>query len=186
MALVVAQGGHVQDISKERTFHLIDEIADPLLVRFADWLQTCYCADRSSPIKLVVTSHGGMSAVATAMCELLRSVYPVPMYSIAVGYVASAAVPVYLAGTTRYVTAKTELMVHSIARRMEQGRTVPLTEFARMAERLDDHQREYAEYLLERCDGKLPVALLDEWFRSERHITAAEAMQYGFAHHMLM
>lgn len=175
----------MQDIPKERTFHLVDTINEVLLTRFVDWLQTCYYADRSQPVQLIVLSDGGMTVIANAMCELLRSVYPVPTYSIAVGYVASAAVPVYLAGGTRYITEGTELMVHSISRRMERERTVPLTEFARMAEQMDDHQRRYAEYLIQRCDGKLPAALLDEWLKSERHITSAEALQYGFAHHML-
>ncbi len=176
----------MKDISRERTFHLISEINEQVLAGFADWLRDCYCNDRVSPVKLIISSTGGLSGVSTAMRELVRSVYPVPMYSIAVGYVASAAVPVFLSGTTRYITEKTELMVHSVARRIEQGRAVPLTEYARMTERMTGHQQEYGTYLVERCNGKLPVALLETWLKDERYISATEALQYGFAHHMLM
>ena len=65
------------------------------------------------PINLFLTTNGGLVHAAFAVVDTIRSLR-VPLYTTVLGYVASAGTLISLAGTRRFITPNSFMMIHEI------------------------------------------------------------------------
>ena len=65
------------------------------------------------PIRLVLTTHGGVVHAAFAVVDTIRSL-KVPVHTVVSGYVASAGTLISLAGAKRFITPNSFMMIHEV------------------------------------------------------------------------
>ena len=70
-------------------------------------------AVEASPIELYLTTYGGLVHAAFSVVDVIRSLR-VPVHTIVLGYVASAGTLISLAGTKRFITPNSFMMIHEI------------------------------------------------------------------------
>ncbi len=67
----------------------------------------------SKPIKLFITSHGGVIYAAMQAVDVIRSL-KVDVHTIVAGYAASAGTLLSMAGSRRYITTHSFMMIHEL------------------------------------------------------------------------
>ena len=68
-------------------------------------------SDTSEPVLILINSPGGTLTDATAICNLLSAI-PNPIITVAIGTCQSAAVMIFLCGTSRYTSKDLDFMIH--------------------------------------------------------------------------
>lgn len=135
-------------------------------------------------LPLYIHSTGGSIYPLFAMIDLIHAC-PVPVATIALGTVQSAAVDLLSAGTRghRYVGASTTVMVHDSADGWSSRKNNEVQALARQAQR----ERDLSFVLFAKHTGKTKK-WWDQWLAKHRHadvfLTAAEAVSLGIADHV--
>lgn len=127
-------------------------------------------------IHVILNSPGGSISNGYAMYDTIRTAEN-PVIVEALGQVASAAVPILLAGTVRFLNPQTMIMVHDLSYEIDGMVSSSVAHaLSRDAKLLN---KMYHEIIAERT-GK-SIKDVEEWCSKETNFTAAEAVKLGFA-----
>lgn len=156
-------------------FGPIDKMAAYRFIAGFKWM------DRTpGPIHVLLNSEGGDTDAGFALYECLRTANN-PTVIEAMGIVASAAVPIFLAGTVRFLNPETKVMVHNMSWGIVGDVSTPVIHsLSKMSE---DFNKRYHEIIAERT-GK-SISDVAKWCDDETCFTTADAIRLGFADKVL-
>jgi ATP-dependent Clp endopeptidase proteolytic subunit ClpP len=125
-----------------------------------------------TPIELYLTTYGGLVHAAFAVVDVIRSLR-VPVHTIVLGYVASAGTLISLAGTKRFMTPNSFMMIHEIRGGFWGKFSEARTEYENVTKLMDHVTRYYLE--------KTPIHRdrLIELLRKDTDINATESLEMG-------
>jgi ATP-dependent Clp protease, protease subunit len=168
-----------------RTLQWIGGVSGGILADITDRIQSLMMEHAREPINLVVTSHGGPTGIGMSFYDTMRSVYKPNLCTIGSGDVDSSGIIVFLAGTTRYITPNTTLLLHLAGRVFDTPKrfTTPEMESIVKEDKLKDFQ--YASVIAERSAGKLTVQAVLDLMAHNTVLSASEAVELGIAHAVL-
>lgn len=133
-------------------------------------------SNTKQPIRLCIDSPGGDYVEGMAICDMIEALR-VPVYTYAVGNVASAAFKIFIAGKKRFTYKHSRFLFHSVA-----GGTRGTQKD--VEEDLEDYKRinnEIREYVARRTN--IPQNMIDDTIDNCKDLwfTADEAIKYGIA-----
>ena len=141
--------------------------------------------DREAEIFLLVHSSGGDSAVAFAFFDMVKGM-DINLTTVAMGYVKSAGVTIFLSGRKRLVATHSAIFLHEGSVSFNSGADFSRAEVAavrRSGEISDDY---YDAIILEQLRGdaeiKMTPQTLQEMKRSNTYLLPSEVLKYGLAH----
>lgn len=163
---------------ENRALFLFGEIDAGVAYRFIagfKWL------DRTpGPIHVLLSSPGGSTDPGIAIYETIRTANN-PTIIEGMGIVASAAVPVLLAGTVRFLNPSTRVMIHNISFEIDGTLSTPeATSISESAE----HFNQWYHGLIAARTGAKPKDI-EKWCSGETSFAAEEAVKLGFADKVL-
>jgi ATP-dependent protease ClpP protease subunit len=132
------------------------------------------------PIHVILCSEGGLTDQGFAIYDTIRTANN-PTVIEGLGIIASAAVPVLLAGTVRFLNPEAKVMIHNMS--YEVDGTLNSTIVQAMSKETERHNRRYHEILAERT-GK-SVRDVEKWCQDETTFVANDAIKLGFADKLL-
>jgi ATP-dependent Clp protease protease subunit len=132
------------------------------------------------PIHILLNSEGGDAEGGMAIYECLRTANNPTMIE-AMGIVASAAVPILVAGTVRFLNPETKVMIHEVTWYGDGAFSTPVIHS--LSKETEKMNRRYHEILAERT-GK-SVKDIEKWCADETYMDCAEAIKFGFADKVL-
>jgi ATP-dependent Clp protease, protease subunit len=137
--------------------------------------------DRSpGPIHIILCSEGGMTDQGFAIYDTIRTANN-PTVIEGLGIIASAAVPVLLAGTCRFLNPESKVMIHNMSYEVEGTLNSAIVQA--MSKETERHNKRYYEILAERT-GK-SVKDVEKWCQDETTFIANDAIKLGFADKVL-
>jgi ATP-dependent protease ClpP protease subunit len=153
----------------------IDSLAAYRFIAGFKWL------DRTpGPIHILLSSPGGSTDAGIAIYETIRTANN-PTIVEGLGIVASAAVPILLAGTIRYLNTSTNVMIHNVSFNIEGTLNTPeVTSISTSAERFNEW---YHGLIAERTGARAKD--IAQWCSGETSFAAKEAVELGFADKVL-
>lgn len=156
-------------------FGVIDNMSAYRFVAGFKWL------DRTpGAIHILLASPGGDNDAGVAIFETMRTANN-PTIVEGMGMIASAAVPVLLAGTIRFLNPDSRIMIHNSSYEVDGNVTTPLvTAMSRDAEVTN---KWYHNLIGERTGAKLKE--VEKWCADEMSFNAQEAVELGFADKIL-
>lgn len=156
-------------------FGPIDKMAAYRFIAGFKWM------DRTpGPIHVLLNSEGGDTDAGFALYECLRTANN-PTVIEAMGIVASAAVPIFLAGTARFLNPETKVMVHNMSWGIVGDVSTPVIHsLSKMSE---DINKRYHEIIAERT-GK-SITDVAKWCDDETCFNTSDAIRLGFADKVL-
>lgn len=163
---------------EHRAIYLFGEIDQVSAYRF---IATFKWLDRTEgPIHILLNSPGGEAENGMAIYECFCTASNATVIE-AMGQVASAAVPVLLAGTARFANPETTVMIHSLSYEIEGMVSTPVVHaLSRDADALN---KRYYEIIAERT-GK-SIKDVEKWCHEETCFSAADALKHGFIDRVL-
>jgi ATP-dependent Clp protease protease subunit len=132
----------------------------------------------SKPIKLYITTHGGIIYAALKVVDIIRSL-KVPVHTIVVGYVASAGTLLSLAGAKRFITPNSFMLVHEL-RSSFWGK---YSEAREQIENMDKLMELLTKMMKE--NTKIPESELKEILCRDRNWDASECIEKGLVDELL-
>ena len=174
---ITYQSAHIlQSLLKVCEMDILDEVE-----RMNDVLATATskekpkftnCVVKPKPIELYLTTHGGIVHAAFAIVDTLLSM-KVPVHTIVSGYVASAGTLISLAGSKRFMTPNSFMMIHEIRSGFWGKYSDARIEYENVT-KLMEHVIQY--YL-----GKTQLTRerLTEMLRTDTDMTAKECLELG-------
>jgi ATP-dependent Clp protease protease subunit len=156
-------------------FGPIDKMAAYRFIAGFKWM------DRTpGPIHILLNSEGGDTDAGFALFECLRTANN-PTIIEGMGIIASAAVPILLAGTVRFLNPETKVMVHNMSWGIDGDISTPVIHsLSKMSE---DINKRYHEIISERT-GK-SMADVAKWCDNETCFNCSDAIKLGFADKVL-
>ncbi|GEM_PF-3432291 len=137
-------------------------------------------------LTIVLHSSGGDVYAGLGIYDVLRSIVEAKpdllLRTVAVGYVASIMVPIFLAGEYRVITPNSSLKLHELATHFKQGGCWSLTECQAEVSDLDYLQEQYIRIVTERSDGKLNERQVLDMIRKSTMLPAERVVTLGLAH----
>lgn len=165
------QLGHDVD---NRSMYLFGEINDANAYRFVSGFK--FLDHSPGPIHVVLNSPGGDVDAGFAIYDALRTAEN-PVIIEGTGIIASAAVPIFLAGTARFINPETHLMIHYMSFEMEGRITTPV--FKSLADVQERINTRYTEIIASRTGKSLKQ--VEKWCEDEQYFNAVECVKEGFA-----
>lgn len=124
------------------------------------------------PIVLVLTTHGGLVHAAFSIVDTILSL-KVPVHTVVSGYVASAGTLISLAGTKRFITPNSYMMIHEIRSGFWGRYSDARIEYENVT-KLMEH---VVKYYIGRT--RLTKERLSEMLRVDTDLTASECLELG-------
>lgn len=162
--------------TKSRILHLFKEINSESVEKIITKLLELDRSKKRKPITIYIHSPGGEIGAGFALIDIMEKC-KCPIKTIAVGEVASMAVPIFLAGTMgqRYISKHTFLMLHP-------GSTGASDYISFAKSRIlnaEELEKMYDDYVVSRSN--IPRRILVEAKNKEKYLTAEECLKYGLA-----
>jgi len=132
------------------------------------------------PIHILLSSPGGGTDSGIAIYETIRTANN-PTIVEGIGIVASAAVPVLLAGSVRFLNPSTRVMIHNISFEIDGTLSTPEAKYISMSA---EHFNEWYHGLIAERTGAKPKDI-EKWCSGETSFAAEEAVKLGFADKVL-
>jgi len=129
---------------------------------------------------ITICSLGGDSTCGLAIYNLIRS-SSLPIQTIALGFVASAGLIIFLAGRERLIYEDTILLLHKSKPVLKESSSSLETKIA--LGQLGVIEKKYRSIVL--GNSALSARQLNELERWEKYITAQEAVKLGLAHEVI-
>lgn len=169
----------------ERTIHWMGAVNQGNFLDVMDDIRELIASGHGKPINLVVTSAGGPTGVAMSFYDSINKIYRPVLQTVGSGDVDSAGVIVFLAGTKRYVTSNTTMLLHMAGRTFEGGKRYTVADMEAMVkeDKLKDFQ--YASVIAENSNGRLTVQKVLDMMAGNTILTSYEALELGLAHYVL-
>jgi ATP-dependent Clp protease protease subunit len=156
-------------------FGPIDKMAAYRFIAGFKWL------DRTpGPIHILLNSEGGDVDAGFSIFDCLRTANN-PTIIEGMGMVASAAVPILLAGTVRFLNPETKVMIHNVSWDIEGGLSTPI--IRSISDQAEEINNRYNEIVAERTGKSMKDVA--KWCDEETCFTCAEAISLGFADRVL-
>jgi len=170
------QKKHKTPKTKSRILHLFKVIDSESVEIIITKLLELDKDRKRRPITIYIHSPGGEIGAGFALIDIMEKC-KCTIKTIAVGEVASMAVPIFLAGTMgqRYISKHTFLMLHP-------GSTGANDYISFAKSRIlnaEELEKMYNDYVLSRSN--LPQKILTEAKVKEKYLTAMECLKYGLA-----
>jgi ATP-dependent Clp protease, protease subunit len=166
-----------------RTIRILDCITDRIVARVEIQVVTLAKADACKPITLVITSPGGSSEMGFALYDFISSLNLV-VQTIALAEVASAAVPLFLLGTRRYVTPRASMFLHQPSRTLPKG-SYSILDLQRELRHLEHAQNRYIQIFDEVVGRDNIGEIVRSMCERETILTAQAMLAHGIATHEL-
>ena len=168
-----------------RTFEWFGGVTYSNLSHALDKLLAFMAEDPSEEIQLFVNSYGGPTGVGMNFYDAVRSVWKPNLTTIGSGDVDSSGIIVFLAGTNRYLTKNTTLLLHLGGRTFEAEKRFSTRDMEDMLkeDKLKDYQ--YACVVSDSTNGKHSPQDILEMMAKSTILTAEEAVNMGIAHKVL-
>lgn len=125
------------------------------------------------PLKLYINSPGGAMSAGWDFIDFMND-YQLPIHTIGTGTVASMGVNLLLAGTKKYITANTHLLVHQFSANVG-GKIQEILDYMKHF----DHIQEQTVAFISK-NTKLDEKQVTEMLKSESWMSAKEALEKGF------
>lgn len=157
-----------------RAVYLIGEINQMSAYRFISAFKTL---DRDpGPITIHLLSEGGNVESGFAIYDTIRTANNPTMIEV-MGMAASAAVPILLACTIRWLNPEAKIMIHEMS--YEIDGTVGSTIVSALAKEADLVNKRYREIIAGRTGKSMKD--VERWCKEETTFSAEEAIKLGFA-----
>lgn len=130
-------------------------------------------------ILLTITSTGGNPFAAFGFYDWVR-IKEIPLVTLALGNVDSAAIILFLAGETRIASAHALFRFHEFNRTIRNNTSFNVSEFSQIARQYEKEQAIYIDIVAERC-GKSREEI-ERLLHKRVAMTAQEAHAFGLAH----
>jgi ATP-dependent Clp protease protease subunit len=127
---------------------------------------------KPSPIKLYLTSEGGLVYQALMVCDVIQRL-ETPVHTICTGFVASAATLISISGKKRYITEKAYMLIHEI----RSGVWGKYTEIKEEHQNNKELMKDLVAFYLERT--QLTEDFLKTILKKDRHWNAETCLEYG-------
>ncbi len=180
----VARAAASTYFAPERTMHWMGAVTQGNFLDNIDELKSLMTMS-GDIINLVVTSAGGPTGIAMSFYDSVRKVYRANLRTIGAGDVDSSGIIVFLAGSERYITTNTTMLLHLAGRTFDSSRryTVPDIEAMAKEDKLKDFQ--YASVISENSAGRLTTEKVLDMMAANTILTSLEAVELGLAHFVL-
>lgn len=141
--------------------------------------------DGDEEICLVINSYGGATAIGLSFHDVVKSVLKPNLVTVGSGEVDSSGLLVFLAGSKRYLTKNTTMLLHLGGRTLEDSQRFSTAEIEGMLKemRLKDYQ--YACLAADATEGRCTPERLLELMSKDTILSAEEAVNLGLAHKVL-
>ena len=129
--------------------------------------------EERKPIRIIVDCHGGMLSVTKTIVNIIK-LSKTPVHMFALGFVASGASMIYLAGHKRYALPNTTFLLH-------KGNCDGLSgTFDELLAFMEDYQKEMAELItFYKENTKFSPEEVEDKIQGEWYIRIDEALKYG-------
>ncbi|MDB5266234.1 MAG: Clp protease ClpP [Parcubacteria group bacterium] len=136
-------------------------------------------------IQLVVSSYGGSTGIGMGFYDSMTSIMKPHLTTIGTGDVDSSGVIVFLAGSKRFLTKNTHLLLHLGGRTFEEGKRFSTYDIEDMLKenKLKDYQ--YACVLADATEGRYSPERILELMSKNTILSAEEAVRMGLAHKVI-
>jgi ATP-dependent Clp protease protease subunit len=127
------------------------------------------------PIRLYIHSLGGDPDAAFYAADIIEQ-FSIPIHTVMIGYVASAAVIVAMAGKKRFITKNAKVLVHQVKAEIEFQK---ITGLQQSLKNLLREERHVNKFFLPKC--KLSEKELEKHTSNELWWSSKQCVDYGFA-----
>lgn len=163
-----------------RTVHLFGEINNESIARLTKEIIQFHNDGSEAPIDLLIASGGGGSIPGFAFYDFIRATQ-IPLRTFTSGDLSSMAVPVFLAGGSRYVGQNTSTTLHE-AKANFGNNFLTATQIQTAYREITLRMKNYKRVLVERTKIKsddLPMMLLQETV-----LDSEQLIEFGIAHEL--
>jgi ATP-dependent Clp protease protease subunit len=165
-------------IEEQRIIMLTGEIDERKAQQFIKHLVLLSAHSPTEPITIYISTYGGDMYEMNAMYDAMRMA-GCPLHTIGIGKVMSAGVLLLAAGDRRSVAENTSIMMHQVNTEV-YGTVSDLSIEVKHTKALQDSMYKlYSKYT-----GK-PIKQLETDLKSDKYLTAQEAIDYGLADQIL-
>ena len=133
---------------------------------------------KNKVIYLYINSGGGCAYAGISGLNMIKS-YSCKIVTIADGFVASAATLLYLAGTKRYITQFSQVLIHQVSTAFYGKYTELKDEVKNSTDLMESFKKFY------KSRTNLTPELIDEYLSKELCFTSDECKNYGLAHKII-
>jgi ATP-dependent protease ClpP protease subunit len=130
---------------------------------------------KQKTIYLYINSGGGCAYAGISGLNMIKS-FPCKIITIADGFVASAATLLYLAGTKRYISRFSQVLIHQVSTAFYGKYTELKDEVKNSTDLMESFKKFYKK------TTNLTPELIDEYLSKELCFTSTECKKYGLAH----
>lgn len=161
-------------IEEQRIIMLTGEIDERKAQQFIRYLVLLSALSPTECITIYISTYGGDMYEMNAMYDAMRLV-KCPIHTIGIGKVMSAGVLLLAAGDRRSIAEHTSVMMHQVNTELH-GTVTDLSIEVKHTKALQDTMYKlYSKYT-----GK-PIKQLEMDLKSDKYLTAQEAIEYGLA-----
>lgn len=128
---------------------------------------------------LLINSRGGSMEASIALHELIKQM-PIPVTTVGIGFVDSAATTVFLAGTRRLATSHTRFSFHA------GNYSINDAPFADLRMNFDSNLKQFRNLvgIVATATG-ISVRTAERWLKDGHVCTATEAKKFGIIHEIV-
>jgi ATP-dependent protease ClpP protease subunit len=149
-------------------------------------LEARILADRTAPLRLLITSAGGPSGTAMGFYDTVRTLLrPAALTTIGAGDVDSSGIILFLTGSTRFVTPHTTGLLHLAGRYFDPKTRYTARDLRTMATEDEAKDAQYAAIVAANSSGRLSPAEVLRLMEAETLLSPADFVRYGLAHAIL-
>jgi ATP-dependent protease ClpP protease subunit len=136
-----------------------------------------YDESNTETIHLFICSSGGDLGVAFGFYDVVKGLN-IPIQTIAVGYIRSAAMVIFLSGEKRWISPHSTVLIHPMTKTLQDATNQDQEACLKEGKLLERYYGEILEFGKVRCDK-------DKFSQMKRDVTVLspdEVLNYGFAH----
>jgi len=160
---------------KQCELDILDDLKDAEeYIKKSKTKNVCMSVD-PKPIVLILTTHGGLVHAAFSVVDTIQSLR-VPVNTVVSGYVASAGTLISLAGTKRFITPNSFMMIHEIRSGFWGRFSDTRVEYENITKLMEHVTKYYIE------KTKITREKLTEMLRTDNDLNAAESLELGLVH----
>lgn len=166
---------HLNILLKQCELDILDDLKDAEDYAKKSKTKHAVILVEPKPIVLVLTTHGGLVHAAFSIVDTIQSLR-VPVNTVVSGYVASAGTLISLAGSKRFITPNSFMMIHEIRSGFWGRYSDTRVEYENIT-KLMEH---VVKYYLDKT--RIPKEKLTEMLRTDNDLNATECLELGLVH----
>lgn len=147
----------------------IDKVSGAAKKEKSKYVEVCV---EPRPIRLVLTTHGGLVHAAFSVVDTIRSL-KVPVHTVVSGYVASAGTLISLAGAKRFITPNSFMMIHEVRSGFWGRYSDARIEHMNITKLMEHIISYYTE------KTKIPKERLTDMLKTDTDLAPAESLELG-------